>query len=145
LMEMDALWKSKRDLDAYSDYGVLLAYLGRYDEAKAVYEEIEKITPGRYSTAANLGTVYELLGQNDLALKWIKKAVEIDPTSHEGSEWIHVKILEAKIKGDKALTSEFLLGINFGNDTIPESQMDSTELVKLREALFFNFKNEFHS
>src|SRR6187431_1424119 len=89
LKEMDSLWRTNKDIDAYSDYGVLLVYLGRYAEAKTVFQEIERIVPSLYATAANLGTVYELLGDNESALKWISKAVEIDPASHENSEWLH--------------------------------------------------------
>lgn len=101
LKELDSLWRVNGKLDDYSDYGVRLVYLGRYNEAKAVFGHIEKLQPGRYATAANSGTVYELLGQNDSALYWIKRAVQIDPTSHYGSEWLHVKILEAKIEGNE--------------------------------------------
>jgi hypothetical protein len=47
---------------------------------------------------ANLGTLYELNGKNQEALDWIKKAIDKNPKSHFGSEWVHVKILEAKLK-----------------------------------------------
>lgn len=137
LSELDSLWKTTRNIDYYSDYGVVLVYLGRYAEAKDVFQKIERMAPGRYSTAANLGTVYELLGDNTQALRWIKKAVAIDPTSHNNSEWLHVKILETKIKGDDFLTSTFLIGTTFGNDVKPVSSMKNVALTKLQEALYY--------
>jgi tetratricopeptide (TPR) repeat protein len=137
LKELDSLWKTDKKIEDYSDYGVLLVYLGRYEEAKKVFIEIEKISPGLYATAANLGTTYELLGQNKLALEWIKKAVKIDPTSHDNSEWLHVKILEAKIQGDKFINSDFLISTNFGADTIPKTTKDSSSLIMLRDAIYY--------
>jgi len=137
LKELDSLWKADKNIEDFSDYGVQLVYLGRYEEAKKVFIEIEKLSPGLYATAANLGTTYELLGQNKQALEWIKKAVKIDPTSHDNSEWLHVKILEAKLGGDKLINSNFLISTHFGLDAIPKSQLDSSSLLKLRDAIYF--------
>src|SRR5688500_92529 len=72
LKELDSLWKANRKIEDYSDYGVILVYLERYEEAKNVFLKIENLSPGLYTTAANLGTTYELLGENKLALQWIK-------------------------------------------------------------------------
>lgn len=104
----------------YSDYGVQLIYLGEYEKAKQVYREIERLAPNRYQTASNLGTVYELLGQNDSALVWIRKAVELNPDSHDGSEWIHIKILKWKLRGGK-VPDVSLLGRGFGTGELPEN------------------------
>jgi tetratricopeptide (TPR) repeat protein len=135
LMELDSLWKAEKNIDHYSDYGVQLIYLGRYNEAKAVFHEIHKRQPGRYATAANIGTIYELLGQNDSALYWIKEAVRIDPTSHMNSEWIHVNILEAKVRGEAFVNAKFLIGTEFGNDIKPVTTLSEDELGKLKVAL----------
>ncbi|MEO0796148.1 MAG: hypothetical protein AAFX93_13340 [Verrucomicrobiota bacterium] len=71
---------------------------GKYEGAIKQLNAIEKQFPGQYETAANLGTAYELAGKNHAALKWIQEGVERNAHSHAGSEWIHVNILEAKIK-----------------------------------------------
>src|SRR6478735_1228967 len=52
LAYLDSVWKTDKKIDDYSDYGVYLIYLGRYKEAKEVYQEIESAYPERYSTAA---------------------------------------------------------------------------------------------
>jgi tetratricopeptide (TPR) repeat protein len=137
LKKLDSTWKADGILDDYSDYGVTLAYLSRYQEALKVFQEIEAKDPGRYATAANMGTTYELLGNNELAYQWIKKAVEIDPSSHDSSEWLHVKILEVKIKGDKYLNTQYLLGTDFGTDVLPQSSRSKSELWSLRNAIFY--------
>ncbi|MCX7421427.1 MAG: tetratricopeptide repeat protein [Planctomycetia bacterium] len=79
-----------------NDYAVMLVRAGELDEALAVLNEIEAVKPGLYATAANLGTVYELSGDVEKALHWIQEGIARNPKSHFGSEWIHVRILQAK-------------------------------------------------
>ncbi len=116
-------YQTQKTLENYSDYGSVLMYQGKYQEAKHVFWNIEAAKPNLYNTAANLGTICELLGQNDSALVWIQKAIALNPQSHYGSEWIHVKILEAKINA-KQDTSYFqthsIWGLDFGTDAAPK-------------------------
>lgn len=137
IKRLDSLYKVTKDLDYLSDKGVVLVLLKKYNEAITLYLEIEKKKPNRYSTASNIGTAYELVGQNEKALKWIKRAVEIDADSHFGSEWIHVKILEAKIKGEQFYTTSFLLNTNFGVDSKPNSGISQEKLTDLHTQLFY--------
>lgn len=80
------------------DYTVALIRLGRAGDAIGELEGIEKDFPGQYATAANLGTAYELTGKLAEALTWITRGIERNPGSHEGTEWLHVAILKAKLK-----------------------------------------------
>jgi tetratricopeptide (TPR) repeat protein len=137
IKQLDSLYKTTKDLDYLSDKGLLLILLKRFNETIKLYLEIEKLEPNRYSTAANIGTAYELLGQNDKALQWIKKSVEIDPNSHKNSEWIHVKILEAKIKGEEFYTTRFLLNKDFGTELLPKTILTKSELKELSDALYY--------
>jgi len=135
LKEVYKDWIEKKNLDDYSDYGVLLVYLGEYQKALKVYENIEMIMPGLYTTAANMGTIYELLGKNELAYKWIEKAISIDPKSHYGSEWLHLKILQVKMN-QKPLTTSFFLGTEFGNSVIPKSTLENDKLTDLKYQIY---------
>lgn len=137
LKKLDGLYKKTKDLDYLSDKGLILILLKKYDEAIKLYIEIEEKEPNRYSTASNLGTAYELAGQNENALKWIKRAVEIDPTSHDNSEWLHVKILEAKIKGELYYNSDFLLNMAFGSGDEPISGLKDSALQNMHDALYY--------
>lgn len=139
LASYDSSWRISHDLNAYTDYGVMLVYLGRYQEALNVFLAIEKERPEWYATAANLGTTYELLGDNEKALRWIQKAVEYDPDSHRGSEWIHVRILEGKL-GRRQINGNGLLGIDFGDDVIPATSRSVAELSTLRNELAFQLE-----
>ncbi|MBL7976634.1 MAG: tetratricopeptide repeat protein [Candidatus Kapabacteria bacterium] len=138
LHESDSIYRLTGKLEDYSDLGSMLVYTGQYFKAKQIFQEIEQKSPGLYQTAANLGTTYELLGQNDSALYWIKRAVEINPNSHSGSEWIHVKILEAKVKAngdEKYLWTHSILSLDFGDDKIPVNK-NNLDLQNLREHLY---------
>lgn len=70
---------------------------GDTKSAIELLQGIEAAHPGRYETAANLGTALELSGNNEGALKWITEGMKRNKQSHDHSEWIHVKILEAKL------------------------------------------------
>ena len=95
--------KEKIELDANdykskSNYAVNVMKLGKVDEALEILKELQLSYPNEYNINANLGTAYELSGQLDSAYKYISKGYKMNRNSHRGSEWIHVKILEAKIK-----------------------------------------------
>ena len=137
IKQLDSLYKSTKDLDYLSDKALLLILLKQYKEAVRLYLEIEQLQSNRYSTASNIGTAYELLGENEKALRWIKKAVQIDPKSHKNSEWIHVKILEAKIKGEDFYKTVFLLNTEFGLDVRPTSALNKSELQNLSDGLYY--------
>ncbi len=71
---------------------------GNHDLAITLLQQLEAAHPDRYSTAANLGTAYELKDDLDSALKWIQEGIRRNPDSHHGSEWVHVEILKARIQ-----------------------------------------------
>ena len=77
---------------------VTLIKLGRLEEAEKILDKLYKEQPKDYSVVINLGTLYELQGKNQKALEYIKRAVSINPDSHGGSEWFHIKVLEFKLK-----------------------------------------------
>jgi len=137
LKRIDSIYNKTKDIDYLSDKGLIYILLEKYDKAIELYLNIEKSNPNRYSTASNIGTAYELKGDNINALKWIKKSVELDPKSHHNSEWIHVKILEAKVNGEKNINSNLLINTNFGEDLIPKTDKNKSELGKLYDAIYY--------
>ncbi len=137
LIKLEKGYQETKDLDYLSDKGFILIILGKYNEAIELYKKIESMQPGRYSTASNIGTAYELIGNNKEALKWIEKAIEIEPNSHSRSEWIHVNILKTKIKGDQYISSEHLIGKDFGKEKYPKSDLNKDELQLLKMQLYY--------
>ncbi len=122
LGEMQRSAKDPLNQQLRNDYAAMLVRAGELTEALAVLNDIEATKPGLYPTAANLGTVYELSGDVEKALHWIQEGLARNPQSHSGSEWIHVRILQAKQKlaeDPDWLKTHSILGLNFGEETRP--------------------------
>ena len=73
------------------------------DKAIAVMLDVEKKTPGRYETAANLGTFYIHSGRYEDGLKQIERAIKINPNAHFGREvyqkFLVEYLLECRVAG----------------------------------------------
>lgn len=128
------------DFKTWSDIAANLMKLGKVDSSIKILKPLVVKHPKEYNLLANLGTSYELIGQLDSALKYISKGLEINPNSHYGSEWIHVKILEAKIKSknkprwfvdNEIVSLEYLI-----------NKVDTTNLNTLNRALM-KINNDF--
>ena len=100
-------------LTTKNSIAVTLIKLRRFNEAEEILNELLKKYPENYSVIVNLGTLYELQGKNSKALEFINKAVGINPDSHSGSEWFHIKILEYKLKNttENNISSQNILGL----------------------------------
>ena len=80
------------------DDAVILMLQGKYDDSIEKLLELNQLHPNKYSIASNLGTAYELNGENEKALKWITEGIRRDADSHYGTEWLHQLILKLKIE-----------------------------------------------
>jgi len=98
LKQLQAKLKTSKDYKVLSDYAVVLLKAGKTAVALDILEQLSLKHPDDYQIAANLGTAYELSGNNEKALEYIKRGIELNPNSHGGSEWVHVKLLEVKLK-----------------------------------------------
>ncbi len=109
-------------LETSNDLAVARILTGKYPEAIALLRETEKKFPGSAKVAANLGTALELSGNDTEALEWIREGVKRDADEHKGSEWLHARILEAKLeiaKNPQWLEKNRVLALDFGNDEVP--------------------------
>jgi tetratricopeptide (TPR) repeat protein len=80
-----------------SDIAIHYSHLLRFEDALALMQKIHRGHRNEYGVVANLGTMYELNGELDSAYFYIKRSIELNEEAHEGSEWVHLKILEAKM------------------------------------------------
>lgn len=122
-----------------NDRGVMLIYLGRYAEAVEQFRALRRSGFNSYTVNANLGTAFELMGENDSALACIRRAVAIDPASHEGSEWIHVKVLERKVALANGQATGPILGCSFGAGELPRAP-ERIGLEVLRSHLMYQLQ-----
>ncbi len=119
------------------DYGVWRVYEGKYKEAEEIFAKIIKKWPDKYEACANYGTILEVNGKLQDAHKWLQKAIKINPGSHEGTEWLHVKIIEAKIVHMNPVSGAALTGHDFGQETEPKPDADTVVMRALQHALFY--------
>jgi tetratricopeptide (TPR) repeat protein len=94
----DYVYDHSNPVGEANDKAVQTLLLGNASKAVEMLEKIEHENPGFYYTAANLGTAYELAGNDSKALEWILEGIRRNPESHMKTEWLHARILEAKIK-----------------------------------------------
>lgn len=105
-----------------TELGVLLIHQGKYADAARLFVAMERLFPGRYQTAANLGTALELMGSDRAALRWIRIGMRRNPDSHRRTEWLHARILEAKLAlaaDPRALEGRSVAGVVFEPVTVP--------------------------
>ena len=123
-IKRNELWAkgAKATLHERNDYAAALMHTGDAAAALDVLLKIEKEKPGLYQTATNLGTAYELSGDNARALQWIREGIRRNPDSHDGTEWLHVLILETKLnlaRDPRWLETHSILAMGFGSATVP--------------------------
>jgi tetratricopeptide (TPR) repeat protein len=118
---------------------------GEYSIAIEQLLAIEKETPNLYATASNLGTAYELNGEDTLALNWIQEGIKRDNSSHHGTEWLHLLILETKIglkNNSSLLMYHHIIELpdKFNENTIIKIGSKEYPIKKIRDALFYQLK-----
>lgn len=82
----EAIKNGAKEPGLYDDLAVAKHKLGDHSGAIETMKSKEKIAPGLYETYSNLGTFYIYTGELDAALKWIDKALAINPNAHFGRE-----------------------------------------------------------
>lgn len=141
---MNCPWDGSRIDKNCTNVAVADIYLGKHESAVKKLEILIKQYSFEYNVVITYAVALELTEKYKEALMYLKKAIKLNPDSHEGSEWIHVKILEYVVKNGTKAPSSSILGIDFGNDSIPVAPMDikieklKTELqFQLQDRLFF--------
>jgi len=88
--------RSKNEQEEFD--AIVLLLKGKYQQSIEKLLTLDKKSNNKYSIASNLGTAYELSGNNIEALKWITEGIKRDTSSHYGTEWLHQLILKTKIQ-----------------------------------------------
>ena len=112
----------KPGYDSWTDLGALLVFQKQYAKAVRHFLMLEKRYPGQYKTAANLGTALELSGYDAPALAWIRIGIQRNRNAHDGTEWLHARILEAKLaqaRDPNYLSTHSIAGLAFSSATVP--------------------------
>lgn len=122
IAKLEKAHADKPTLANSNDLGVARLLTGKLDDAISLFRETDKMFPGNARVAANLGTALELKGNDDEALTWIREGIKRDANEHKGSEWLHARILEAKLalaKDPGWLESHRVVELDFGKGEVP--------------------------
>jgi tetratricopeptide (TPR) repeat protein len=92
---------AKPTLQTLTDYTLRLIRAGKLKEGLEIFKRLSAKFPKEHVFHAYLGMAYEVNGDNKNALIHAKKALELDRFTHQESQWISIKILEAKIALEK--------------------------------------------
>ena len=99
-----------------------LLQVGKVDEAIGLLDATEKKIPGDALVASSLGSAYELKGSLEEALTWIREGIKRDAGVHHGSEWLHARVIDARLalaKDSNWFQKNNVLGLDFGKDDVP--------------------------
>jgi len=102
-------------LSLYDDLAWSLNKVGEPEKGVEIMLEKEKISPGLYKTYANLGTCYIHSNEFEKGLKYIKKAIKINPDAHFGREIYQQHLVEYVIS-KKDSTGNFPLPLGTKNN-----------------------------
>lgn len=91
-----------KNVSLLDDLSVAYDKTGRHDLAIETAKKIESLQPGRYETAANLGTFYFHAGKLEEGLPHIERALKINPNAHFGREKYQKALVEYVLKRRKA-------------------------------------------
>lgn len=114
--------KQRQQVDVALAKGGELLQSGKVDDAIRLLEDTDKKIPGDALVASLLGTAYELAGRLDEAIEWVREGAKRDFSQHQGSEWLHARILESRAalaKDPNWFAKHGVLDFDFGKDDVP--------------------------
>lgn len=116
------------NLAIYDDLAVAYDKTGQQDKAIETMLAKEKLKPGLYETAANLGTFYIHAGQLEKGLDHIERAIEINPDAHFGREIYQKRLVEYVLS--KRKDGKLSLPLDSGDRTSTTTNDDGEEIVR---------------
>ncbi len=93
--------ESPRNHDALARLGKYLLILERYEEGIAALERFVKVGPPWPEPYRNLGLAYEKVGNDDKAIEWLLRALEVDPDDKQALP-VAIALLEAAGRSEDA-------------------------------------------
>jgi tetratricopeptide (TPR) repeat protein len=97
----ERLAQEPNNLALYDDLAVAYDKTGNQAQAIATILKKESLEPGKYETAANLGTFHIHAGNFSEGLTHINRAIEINPAAHFGREVYQKLLVEYVVKYSK--------------------------------------------
>ena len=107
--------KEKLTPDELADLGALYVRLGETAKAIDVLRAAQRNHPNHFAIAANLGTAWQLHGDNRQAAAALEDAVRLAPGKVLALEEAHLKLVRSRIRSEPGELDD-LFGIKYVND-----------------------------
>lgn len=123
-VELNQKFAAEPTVENGNDLAVAQLLTGKRDAAITLLRDLEQKHPGNAFVAANLGTALELAGQDEEAHRWIREGVLRDVNLHQGSEFLHARILEVKLalaRNPRWFDRNNIVQLDFGSGDFPEA------------------------
>ncbi|MFK5921898.1 MAG: tetratricopeptide repeat protein [Verrucomicrobiota bacterium] len=91
---LKVLSENPNDFHARNDLGAAYTKHQLWIMAQSEFDKNEKLHPGRYETASNLGVMYKKKGDYKQAEKYINQALEIKPGGHMGLGDYYLRMIQ---------------------------------------------------
>lgn len=126
-----------KNLQLLDDLAVAYDKVGQQKKAIEIGLKTDQIQPNRYETLANLGTFYIHAGQFQEGLKYIDRAIAINPNAHFGREIFQKYLVEYIIECRKNVSNQLPLKLHpsaVNNDEKWKSPSSFMSFVKQKMA-----------
>ena len=90
-----ALKLNPKFINIYSNYGNVLIYLKKFDQAKNIFKGIE-VDNKNSNLHYNLGNLFEKLQEFDKAISYFKKAVDFNPNMYQAHNNLSTLLIKHK-------------------------------------------------
>lgn len=94
----------KGTVDDWCNYGILLLQVKRPERALAAFQQAVRLNPAAVAPSARMATVFLATYQTDLAEKWARLALDLDPLDSSGHE-ILGRVFEQRVAYDPAVVA----------------------------------------
>ncbi len=103
--------------DEQADLGALYVRLGDIPRALSVLRAAERADPTHFRIAANLGTAWQLQGDNVQAARALREAVRLAPGKYQRAEEFHLKLVQLRQRAGPGATGlDDLFGVRYAGD-----------------------------
>ena len=103
-VQMEAELRGSTNFNDRSDYSIALMYLFTEAKRQLNFFRYWKKNSRATTSSPRIRNGLHSSDNNEEAARWIAEGIRRNPESHEGTEWLHLKILRQKSRRKRTLT-----------------------------------------
>ncbi|HEX2616286.1 MAG TPA: hypothetical protein VHL57_02025, partial [Flavobacteriales bacterium] len=114
-----------------NDLVIAHLYAKHWKEAVELSTKLVALYPNEYNVVITHAAALELNGRTAEAIPVMEWALELNPTSHKRSEWIHLNLLKQRLLGESGVDPSALIGVELhrGDSLVAPDTLDLNALL----------------